>query len=826
MRVPVSWLRELVAIPATDDVDAIGVRLVSAGLEIEDIEVVGDIQGPLVVGRVVSFDDEEQSNGKSIRWCQVDVGEANGGVRGIVCGASNFVAGDLVIAALPGAVLPGGFEIAARKTYGHVSDGMVCSGKELGLGDDHSGIMIVQPTAAVGSNAQDIIGQADQVFDLAVTPDRGYCFSMRGVARELSIAYTSTFTDPAHASLPTVTAGDRARIDDGADRIVISELTGFNPAAVSPDWLQLRLRLLGMRPISLAVDVTNYVMLLTGQPLHAFDSAKVSGALRVRRAHQGETLTTLDDVERNLDTDDVVIADDSGAVALAGTMGGASTEVDGTTTGILLEAAHFDSVAIARQSRRHKLSSEASKRFERGTDPQLPAAAAAVAIALLVEHGGATLVSVSEVDQRAATPAIAFDLQRPTRTAGIEIADSFVIDALTSVGCVVDGSQAVVAVTPPSWRPDVTDPADLDEEVIRLYGYDNVPSRLPRLPSGRGLTPAQRIRRTIAQTLANSGHIEVLAYPFVGTSELDDLLVAADDERRQLVQLANPISDEQPYMRTTMLPGLLQILKRNLGRGNDDNILFEIGATYRWPVGHHLARGADVVRPSVTSRPSSDDQVALQASLPIQQRHLAIVMSGQRERSGWWGKGRAATWEDAIQSARMVAQAAKVDLDVSVGQQAPWHPGRCAQLSLTDGTVVGFAGELHPRVCETLGIPARTCAVELDLDALVSAHVAITRAPAVSGFPVAKEDIALVVDNSVSSAVLENTLRDAAGPLLESIRLFDVYRGPQIGADKQSLAFALRFRASDRTLSDAEVVQARQAAVEAAASVHGAVLRS
>lgn len=826
MRVPVSWLRELVEIPATDDVDAIGVRLVSAGLEIEDIEVVGDIQGPLVVGRVISFDDEEQSNGKSIRWCQVDVGEDNGGVRGIVCGASNFAAGDLVIAALPGAVLPGGFAIAARKTYGHVSDGMLCSGKELGLGDDHSGIMIVEATTAVGSNAQDIIGQADQVFDLAVTPDRGYCFSMRGVARELSIAYTSTFADPASASLPTVAAGDRAGIDDGADRIIISELTGFNPAAVSPDWLQLRLRLLGMRPISLAVDVTNYVMLLTGQPLHAFDSAKVSGALRVRRAHQGETLTTLDDVERNLDADDVVIADDSGAVALAGTMGGASTEVDGTTTGILLEAAHFDSVAIARQSRRHKLSSEASKRFERGTDPQLPAAAAAVAIALLVEHGGAMLVSVSEVDQRTATAAIAFDLQRPTQTAGIEIADSFVIDALASVGCIVEGSQAVVAVTPPSWRPDLTDPADLDEEVIRLFGYDNVPSRLPRLPSGRGLTAAQRIRRTIAQTLANSGHIEVLAYPFVGTSELDDLLVPADDERRQLVELANPISDEQSYMRTTMLPGLLQILKRNLGRGNDDNMLFEVGATYRWPAGHHLARGADVVRPSVTSRPSTDEQSALQASLPIQQRHLAIVMTGQRERSGWWGKGRAATWEDAIQSARMVAQAAKVDLDVSAGQQAPWHPGRCAQLSLADGTVVGFAGELHPRVCETLGIPARTCAVELDLDAVVSAHVAITRAPAVSGFPVAKEDIALVVDDAVSSAVLENTLREAAGPLLESIRLFDVYRGPQIGADKQSLAFALRFRASDRTLSDGEVAQARQAAVEAAASAHGAVLRS
>ncbi len=826
MRVPVSWLRELVAIPAGDDVDAIGVKLVSAGLEIEAIDVVGEIVGPLVVGRIDSFEEQAQANGKTIRWCQVEVGPDHGGVRGIVCGAANFSVGDHVIAALPGAVLPGGFAIASRKTYGHISDGMICSAKELNLGDDHSGIMILDPSTTIGSDAGEIVGKSDQIFDLAVTPDRGYCFSMRGVARELSVGYSAAFNDPAAFDLPSAPAGNRAEINDGADRIIVSELLGFNPAAPTPDWLALRLRLMGMRPISLAVDVTNYVMLLTGQPLHAFDAAKVSGTLRVRRALAGEKLTTLDEVARDLDPDDVVIADDSGAVALAGTMGGASTEVDGSTSAILLEAAHFDPIAVARQSRRHKLSSEASRRFERGTDPALPSAASALAISLLVEHGGAKLASVSQVDLRGSTPAIAFDLQRPARTAGIEISDDFAAQALTSVGCVVSGTSGVVDVTPATWRPDLTDPADLDEEVIRLFGYDNVPSSLPRLPSGRGLTPAQRLRRSVAQTLAHAGHVEVLAYPFVGSTELDDLMIGPDDPRRQLVRLANPISEEQPFMRTTLLPGLLNILKRNLGRGNDENLIFEIGSVSTWPAGHSLARGHDVLRPSVTSRPDESQQAGLDASLPSQERHLAVVMTGQRERSGWWGPGRAVVWQDVVESARIIAQAAKVELVLGSGTAAPWHPGRCAQLSVGDSIVVGFAGELAPRVCESLSLPPRTCAMELSLDTLIDHRHAITGAPNVSTFPVAKEDIALVVETSVSVQSLQSTLENAAGPLLESIRLFDVYQGPQVGEGKQSLAFALRFRAMDRTLEDGEVAEARQAAVEAAQARHGAVLRS
>lgn len=831
MRVTVSWLRELVEIPAGDGAEVIGEHLVRAGLEIEEIERIGDVKGPVVIGRVDSFVDEPQKNGKTIRWCVVNVGPDHGGERGVVCGASNFAAGDHVVVALPGAELPGGFVITARKTYGHVSDGMICSARELGLGEDHDGIMVLGPHAPVGAEAISVLGSADEVLDLAVTPDRGYCFSMRGVAREVAIAYNSVFHDPAFEPVDPDDSSDMAReavIEDpaGADRLVIRTLEGFDPAASSPLWMRRRLTMSGMRPISLAVDVTNYVMLLTGQPLHAFDADKVQGAIRIRRAVAQEKLTTLDGTQRTLDSDDLVIADDTGAIALAGTMGGASTEVDAGTTRILLEAAHFDAICVARQSRRHRLSSEASRRFERGADPALPPAASALAVRLLAEHGGAALVGTHEVDLRSSAPAITIEVSRPGRTAGTPIEADEVVAHLRSVGCDVEQSGTQLNVRPPSWRADLTDPADLDEEVIRLFGYDNVPSRLPRLPSARGLIASQRTRRAIARVLADTGHTEVLSYPFVGEAELDALLIDADDPRRSVVTLANPISDEQPMLRTTLLPGLLAILKRNLGRGADDVALFEMGAAYHWALGHQVLRGEAVPRPAVLHRPSAAELQALDASLPYEERRVAVVMAGRRERAGWWGPGREAMWSDAVESARIVAAAAGAHLVISAESATPWHPGRCATFRLADGTFVGHAGELHPRVCENLGLPARTCAMELILDRLIPADRSVVPAPAVSSFPVAKEDLALVVADEIPVSAVEAALREGAGPLLESIRLFDVYTGPQVGQGARSLAFALRFRAADRTLEVGEVAAARDAALANATQRVGAALRS
>ncbi|NLT30450.1 MAG: phenylalanine--tRNA ligase subunit beta, partial [Propionibacterium sp.] len=393
MRAPVSWLREMVALDENVTPFEIGQSLIRAGLEVEQVESAGaDVTGPVVLGRVIDFVDEPQKNGKVIRWCHVDVGDHNDpdtGNRGVVCGAHNFEGGDTVVVALPGAVLPGDFAISARKTYGHISDGMICSASELGLGDDHSGIMVLAGAGSevldddgnpvpLGTDAAGVLHLRDEVLDIAVTPDLGYCFSIRGLARETAQAYGARFTDPVDRDVPAATdAGFPVRSDsEGCSLFVALTVDGVDPHRPSPRWMQRRLQLPGMRPISLAVDITNYVMLETGQPLHAYDADHLAGGIVVRNARPGETLVTLDDQTRTLTADDLVITDDSGPIGLAGVMGGASTELREDTTRIVIEAAHFDPLAIARTSRRLKLGSEASRRFERGVDPNATYAAA------------------------------------------------------------------------------------------------------------------------------------------------------------------------------------------------------------------------------------------------------------------------------------------------------------------------------------------------------------------------------------------------------------------------------------------------------------------
>ncbi len=836
MRVPLRWLREYVDLPVGETGRDVAARLVRAGLEVETVDEV-DVPGPLVVGRVLDTADEPQSNGKTIRWCQVDVGEHNaeGGARGIVCGAHNFATGDLVVVALPGAVLPGGFAISARKTYGHVSDGMICSLKELDLGEDHSGIYVLPADLAAGAepgaDAKPLLGLPESVLDIAVTPDRGYALSVRGIAREAATAYDVPLRDPANFPLPTDDSlpGHPVSIGDptGADRIVLRRVTGFDPAASSPLWLSSRLHLAGMRPISLAVDITNYVMLELGQPLHAFDESRLSGPVVVRRALAGERLLTLDGADRVLDPEDLLIADSSGPIALAGTMGGASTEISAASTDLVIEAAHFDAVTVARQSRRHKLSSEASRRFERGVDSSLQPVASARACALLVELGGATYVGASEVDERPARSSLTIPVDHPGCVAGVDYSPDVVVRRLRDVGCEVAGPdvEGRIVVTPPSWRPDLTDPNDLAEEVVRLEGYDGVPSVLRPTPAGRGFGTTKRHGLLISRALAAAGLTEVRCYPFVGVAALDALGLPADDARRDMVRLANPISDEEPFLRTTLLPGLLATAKRNVGRGFTDLALFEHGRVFHPKPGHPLP----VPRPGVDRRPTDEELKALDDALPDQPFHVAVVMTGKLESDGWWGPGREATWADVIQVCREAAAAIDAPLIVAQAQRAPWHPGRCAQLLVDTGAEplhVGYAGELHPRVVSELGLPARTVAAQIDLMTLAGFAEDLDVGPTISGFPMAKEDVALVVDEDVTASAVEDALRDGAGELLESLRLFDVYRDERLGAGRKSLAYALRFRAPNRTLTVEEASAARDAAVAEAARRVGAVQRT
>lgn len=857
-RIPLTWLGEHVELPADVTAESLAADLVRVGLEEEAIHPAA-VSGPLVVGRVLERVPEPQKNGKTINWCQVDVGEHNGTAddgtrtpRGIVCGAHNFDVGDHVVVALPGAVLPGPFPIAARKTYGHVSDGMICSARELGLGEDHDGIIVLSRIgidAEPGADARALLGLGEEVLEINVTPDRGYCFSMRGVAREYAHATGAAFTDrglpgpgvddtPATGGYP-VQVRDDAPVHGvaGADRFVARVVRGIDPSAASPSWMQQRLTQAGMRPISLAVDATNYVMLDLGQPLHAYDLATLDGPVVVRRARAGERLTTLDGADRALDPEDLLITDGPDAsrvLGLAGVMGGAATEVSATTTDVLVEAAHFDPVSIARTARRHKLPSEASKRFERGVDPQLPRVAADRVVALLVEHGGGQAdPGVTDVDATTPPPVVTLPLALPSRLIGLDLDAARVTDLLTRIGCTVgpvrgDGPDASVDVTVPTWRPDLTAPVDLVEEVARLHGYDAIPSVVPRSPVGLGLTSDQRRRRAVAGALADAGWVETLSYPFVGTAQLDALGLPADDDRRAMLRLANPLSEEQPGMRTSLLVTLLDTARRNVARGTSDLAVFEVGAVT-------LPRPDAPVAPvpPVGARPEPAVLDAVRAAVPHQPRRVAGVVAGLREPAGWDGPGRPADHTDAVDAVRLVAEVLGAPVRLVADQdRSPWHPGRCARVETADGAVVGWAGELHPKVVAALGLPARACAFEVDLDVLLAAAPdSPVVAREVSTFPVAKEDVALVVDARVPAADVLDAVRAGAaaaagGDVLESARLFDVYTGEQVGEGKRSLAFALRLRAADRTLTADETAAVREAVVAEANRRFGATLRA
>lgn len=823
MRAPVSWLRELVEIPATATGRDIAERLIRAGLEVETVETLGEgVIGDLVVGCVESVEELTEFK-KPIRWCQVRVGSD---VRGIICGARNFAVGDLVVVAVPGTVLPGGFTIATRETYGHLSDGMLCSERELGLGEGHDGIIILEPdSASPGDDSRSILGIGDEILDVAVTPDRGYALSLRGLARELSLSYGTEFKDPGLelVELPAPDA-DRTPAECASDDLdacalfTLRTIVGFDPAAPSPSWMQSRLIACGMRPVSLAVDVTNYVMLETGQPLHAFDLGKLRGSIRAARPNAGEKLETLDHVVRTLSSDDLVISDDRGPIGLAGTMGGLETEIDAETTAIALEAAHFSAEVVARMARRHKISSEASRRFERGVDRQLAPYASARAASLLLTYGGGHYVGMTAIEAPVVGVIIEMPIAEPSAVAGMPIDDSVVISNLTRVGCEVSTEGASLHVSPPSWRSDLTDPADLVEEVIRLIGYDNVPSRLPIAAVGHGLTSAQRMRRRVGTMLAARGGVEVLSYPFVSDAELDALRIEEGDSRRSRVRLANPMSDQQPLLRATLLPGLVSAVRRNAGRGNTSVNIFELGSVYRGVVSGHA------LRPSVSQRPSAVEWQALNDALPEQPFLAGGVLAGERERDGWWGSARPWDWSDALATATSVCDILGIDVLVKQGADPSFHPGRCAEI-MVNGQTVGVAGELHPRVVESSGLAPRTCAWEIDLGALFALAPAVRPAPRVGTQPVAKEDLALVVSDAVTVAEVQQALISGGGELLESVRLFDVYRGPQVPEGYRSLAFALRFRAADRTLEAAETAAARQSAIEAAAAACGAILR-
>lgn len=834
MRVPLSWLREYVDVaasadPSADamaDAHAVHAALVRVGLEEEAIHGVA-LTGPIVVGEVLEFVDEPQSNGKTIRWCQVRT--ARDEVRGIVCGASNFIVGDKVVVTLPGAVLPGPFPIAARTTYGHVSDGMIASARELGLGDEHDGILRLATLGldpVVGTDAIALLSLDDVAVEVNVTPDRGYALSIRGIAREYSHSTGAAFRDPVlmvdplRASGFSVSVDDRAPIRErrGCDTFVTRVVRGIDPARTTPGWMVSRLGLAGIRSISLIVDITNYVMLEVGQPIHAYDVHAISGGITVRRALPGETLVTLDGQNRTLHAEDLLITDDSGPIGLAGVMGGASTEIGDATIDVLIEAATFEAVSIARTARRHKLPSEASRRFARGVDPLVAEPAAQRVVNLLVELAGGTSdpLGSSWIDAERLPP-IYLAEGFVDALIGVDFSLDEITDSLTAIGCSLDVHSDGWQVTPPSWRPDLVDAPSLAEEVARIVGYDRIPSVLPVAPPGRGLTRSQRVRRAVANALAAAGVTEVLAYPFVSTAD-----VALTDGDAPSMALANPFDSEFGQLRRSLIPGLTRIAHRNSARGLSDLAIFEIGTVYLPEPGQSYGVAAV---PSASSRPNTAIVAELESSIPHQPWHLAVLFVGNATPRGIGQVGQPSGIAEALDAAHTVASVAGVELRIATGSHPALHPGRTAGLWVGE-TLVGVAGELLPSVAVDRDLPRRVGVLQLDLDALITLGSSNITAHTIAVFPAATQDLSVVVDEAVPAGVVRDVIVEGAGALLELAELVDDYRGAGLAPGTKSLTLALRFRSPDRTLTAAEATEAKLAGLALASERLGATLRA
>jgi phenylalanyl-tRNA synthetase beta chain len=828
MRVPLSWLGEWVDLPEDVSLESVHASLVRVGFEEEDVHLF-EVTGPVVVGQVLSLEPEPQSNGKTINWCLVDVGEPE--PRGIVCGAHNFAVGDKVVVTLPGAVLPGPFPIAARKTYGHTSDGMIASARELGLGDEHDGILRLAALglddAPVGADAIHLLGLDDAAVEINVTPDRGYAFSIRGVAREYSHSTGAAFRDPALAITPVepveifpVRIDDRAPIRGtvGSRAFATRAVRGVDVTRPTPPWMVARLKLAGVRSISLPVDITNYVMFELGQPTHAYDLGTLRGGFVVRRASAGEKLETLDGVVRTLSPEDLLITDDSGPVGLAGVMGGATTEISDATTDVLVEGANFDPVSIARSARRHKLPSEASKRFERGVDPTLGPIAVQRVVELLVELAGGTAEALGTVYADYPEPApIVFSPSRPAAVIGVEYTEAEVHDALELIGCEVQSAgDGTWSVTPPSWRPDLTDALTLVEEVARIVGYDRIPSVLPIAPPGRGLTRAQSARRRAAATLAAAGATEVLAYPFTSAA-----MVERFSPGEPAMKLANPLDPQNGLLRRSLLPGLIEIARRNLSRGMTDLALFEVGDVFLPEPG--VAYGTESI-PTGAARPDEATLAALDASIPPQHWHVGGLFLGEALAKQPGAAAVPTSLVDALDAVRQLSLALAVDIHVATGSHPALHPGRTAELTVGD-RVVGVAGELLPSLAHELDLPRVVALVELDLDALIELGALLATPAPIGTLPAATQDLSLVVPLDMPAGEVLAAVVAGAGELLEDARLVDDYRGTGLPDGRKSLTFALRFRAPDRTLTAAEASEAKLAGAARAAELFGATVR-
>jgi phenylalanyl-tRNA synthetase beta chain len=831
MRVPYSWLREYCD-PGVEP-GALAERLAMTGTEVERVGAVGPPSAEgFVVGRVLSA--EPHPNADRLRVCGVDTGD---GERTIVCGAANVAAGQTVPVALPGATLPGGHRIGKAKLRGVESLGMICAAAELELGEGPPGILVLEDDGLrPGTPLNEVLPIAEPVLELELTPNRVDCFGVYGVAREVHAISAAPLAPEPWAEDAAAEGegevGDYAsvtvEVPDLCPRFTARAFTEVT-IAPSPAWLQARLTAAGQRPINNVVDITNYVMLLTAQPLHAFDLDKVpDGALTVRAASDGEKMTTLDGVERSFDAETVLVCDRNGPSGIAGIMGGQASEVSETTTRVLLEVATWSGTNILRTSRLLGLRSEASSRFEKQLHPELCLRAQRIASRLIVELCGARLVP-GTIDVAGEIPEprrLTLRGERVEGLLGMPIAQADQVAYLERLGFEVGIAGEDLEVTvPPDRHHDVTREVDLIEEVGRVHGLDqHLPSTLPAV-AGRvgGLTREQRLRRRAEDAMRDLGFDEVVGWSFTDPGEPGRLRIAADDPRANGVVLSNPLSEDQSVMRTTLLGSLLDIAQRNLARSADRIALFESGRVYL-PAG----TGAKPPKPIDDMEKGGFDALAGdfpgERPAPDREPHrVGSIAVGPLVAKSWRGGGEPADFFALKGTLEGLAGLLGVELSVELAEQPFLHPGRSARVDVA-GQPAGWIGELHPLVCRDWDLEAAV-AFEVDLAALLAASPAGEETfEDVTTFPAVYQDLAVVVPADVAAARLRETVLSAGGELLHAAEVFDLYEGEQVGEGKKSLALRLEFRAADRTLTDEEVV-AERAAIEAELAKIGGTLR-
>jgi phenylalanyl-tRNA synthetase beta chain len=804
--VPLSWLSDY-ADPGLP-VEALAEVLTIGGLNVEEIR--RPTAGTRGV-KVAEVAEVARVPGSDRLW----VVQAFDGEQAwqIVCGASNYQVGDRVPAALPGAVLPGGFAITRRRIRGATSNGMLCSPRELGVGDDHTGIWILDRDAPLGADLAEWLDLDDPVLDLEITPDRGYALSIIGVAHDVAaltgaeLRLPEASPNPAGGEVVPVEILDPERCRRFDARVIRGVTVGPSPVC-----MQRRLVAAGMRPVSNIVDVTNYVMLETGNPTHAYDLARLAGPrIEVRTVRGEETLTTLDGEHRTLDPDDLLICDASGPIALAGVMGGEPTEIGASTTDVLMEVANFTARTVLRTARRHRMSTEGSYRWAREVPPETVPLAAGRCADLIVElAGGEVTGGVDHYPSPQRRESIRLRTVRARGYLGVDLHAHGQAEALEAIGCEVSmGDDDTLTVSPPAYRPDLRQEVDLYKEIARIYGYDKIPSRVPSASTVGGRDPQDDAIRAVRRALAGAGWTEVLTLPFSAPEDLERLGLPADDPRRSPVALVNPLSMEESVLRTTLLTGLFRVVVRNVNRQASDLALFETGRVFLPPTPEEP--GADGGPNGVT--------------LPAEPHMLGLVACGDFMTARFDGPSRAVDFFDLLGAVEVARRAIGRDrLETAPATALPYHPGRAARVAV-DGIDLGVVGELHPRVIAAYDLPARTVAGELRLDRLCAGGIRPVRAPHPSPLPGLRLDVAVLVDESVPAAAVEAAVVEGAGPNLVACRLFDVFRGPQLGAGRKSLAYSLRLDDPTRQLTDTDEQAAIESVATAVADRVGGLLR-